>query len=106
MKTILLVLVEVGALLMLAACLSSCSSRGGMDCRILPVKEGYGYVVLYEGDTLIKQPYVPTVSGRSVFRTEAEALEVGRLVCGKLREGLPPTVTRREVEMCLQRAGQ
>ena len=74
----------------------------GLCCRALPVRGGYGYAVLYEGDTLIKQPYIPAVSGRVVFRTEQEALKVGQLVCDKLRAGLPPTVTRREVENCLK----
>lgn len=98
-------LVRVGTSLVVAACLFSCSSRGGLCCRALPVRGGYGYAVLYEGDTLIKQPYIPAVSGRVVFRTEQEALKVGQLVCDKLRAGLPPTVTRREVENCLKETG-
>lgn len=54
----------------------------------------------------ICQPYIPAVGHRQPFRTEAEALETGRLVCRKLRHGLPPALTCEEVEACLKRAGQ
>ena len=72
----------------------------------MQVDGGYGYVIRLDGDTLISQPYVPAVGHRSPFRTEAEALKAGRLVCSKLRRGLPPALTREEVEACLQQAAQ
>lgn len=97
-------LVGTGASLWLAACLS-CASGDRLQCRVVPVSGGYGYVILHQEDTLIKQPYVPAIGRRQAFRTEQEALEVGRLVCRKLRGGVAPTVTSEEVEECLKRAG-
>ena len=97
-------LVGTGASLWLAACLS-CASGDWLQCRAMPVPGGYGYVILHREDTLIKQPYVPAIGRRQAFRTEQEALEVGRLVCRKLREGVAPAVTPEEVEECLKRGG-
>ncbi|HIZ00694.1 MAG TPA: DUF4907 domain-containing protein [Candidatus Bacteroides merdipullorum] len=97
----------VGISLSLMTCLS-CSHAGidGLDCCVLQVPGGYGYVVRQNGDTLILQPYMPAVGHRQAFRTEAEALRAGELVCRKLRRGLPPTLTCEEVENCRQQAGR
>ena len=100
------ILSKAGMSLLLAACLSACSSGKKMCCRAVQVDGGYGYVILNRGDTLIYQPYIPVLGGRQPFRTEQEALEVGQLVYRKLRAGYPPTVDRAEVERCLERAGE
>ena len=94
--------VETGASLLLAACLFCCSGGGELHCRPMPAPGGYGYVILHKEDTLIKQPYIPAVGRRQAFPTEQEAMAVGRLVCRKLQEGLPPTVTPEEVEEALK----
>ena len=97
MRTILLVLVETGALLGVATCLSCCTLRERPRCHTFPVPGGFGYAILYQGDTLIKQPYIPALSGRLPFRTEREAQAIGELVCRKLCDGLPPTVSPEEI---------
>lgn len=89
----------------LMTCLScSRAGTGDWDCRVMPVPGGYGYVIRQDSDTLICQPYIPAVGRRQPFRTEAEALAAGRLVCRKLRDGLPPALTCEEVEACLEQA--
>lgn len=98
-------------LLLVAACLScgSGSASGGGDafqCRTMEVDGGYGYVVLCGADTLILQPFVPALGGRLPFATRAEALATGRLVCSKLADGEPPTLTREEVKACLTDTGR
>lgn len=105
MKVVGKLLLGAGASLWLAACLSCSSAGGRLRCHAVPVPGGYGYVVLHRADTLIKQPYVPAIGCRQPFRTKQEALEVGRLVCRKLREGKAPAVTPEEVEECLRQAG-
>lgn len=87
---------------LIAVCMSCSSSDGQWTCHTSKVVGGYGYVIQCKGDTLINQPYIPAISGKQAFRTEREALEVGRLVCRKLSDGLPPALTREEVTTCLR----
>lgn len=75
------------------------ATEGNYRCRVMEVAGGYGYVVtsLPTGDTLIVQPYVPSLGGCAPFATKRKALETGRLVCRKLSQGEPPTLSREEV---------
>ena len=82
-------IVKIGVLSLVAVCLSYCSGRTNaagekLSCRSMQVEGGYGYVVVYGADTLIYQPYIP-------------ALKIGTLVCRKLAEKQPPTVSREEI---------
>ena len=110
----LMFIMKVGVLSIVTACLSCCSGRvsgssvgssGGSDelkCRVMEVEGGYGYVVLCGSDTLIYQPFIPAVGGRKAFATKEEALNAGKLVCKKLFEGEPPTLSEEEVRACNQ----
>lgn len=60
-------------------------------------KRGYGYVVVYGADTLIYQPYIPAIGEKTAFTSEEDALKIGTLVCRKLAEKQPPTVSREEI---------
>lgn len=95
-------IVKLGVLPFVAVCLSCCSGRksAGSEefvCRPVKVDGGYGYVVLHEEDTLIYQPYIPAIGERTPFTSEEDALKVGRLVCRKLTDKRPPTVSREEI---------
>lgn len=95
-----------GLLLLLA---TGCGSRQTktdrhqppFSCRVIQVSGGYGYVVMQDCDTLIRQPFIPAMKGRQPFNTKAEAERVGRLVCDKMTAGSPPTLSIEEVENCL-----
>ena len=98
----LMFIVKLGVLSVVAVCLSCCSGRKsagsrGFACRPVQVVGGYGYVVLHQEDTLIYQPYIPAIGRRVPFASEEDALKVGGLVCRKLMEGQPPTVSREEI---------
>ncbi|WP_294608449.1 DUF4907 domain-containing protein [uncultured Bacteroides sp.] len=98
----LMFIVKLGVLSVVAVCLSCCSGRksaGSREfaCRPVQVVGGYGYVVLHQEDTLIYQPYIPAIGRRVPFASEEDALKVGGLVCRKLMEGQPPTVSREEI---------
>lgn len=98
----LMFIVKLGVLSVVAVCLSCCSGRksagsGEFACRPVQVVGGYGYVVLHQEDTLIYQPYIPAIGKRVPFASEEDALKVGGLVCRKLMEGQPPTVSREEI---------
>ena len=95
-------IVKLGVLPFVAVCLSCCSGRksAGSEefvCRPVQVEGGYGYVVLHEEDTLIYQPYIPAIGEKTAFTSEEDALKIGTLVCRKLAEKQPPTVSREEI---------
>ena len=107
---LMFIMIKIGVPAVMAVCLSCCSgraARGGneLKCRVMEVEDGYGYVVVHGTDTLIYQPFVSALSGRLPFATKAEALAAGRLVCRKLADGQPPTLSREEVEACLTDTG-
>lgn len=97
--------IMIGVSSMLAACLFSCSGRSSgsdeLKCRVVEVEGGYGYMVFCGKDTLISQPYIPAIGGRIPFSTKENALNTGKLVCKKLFDGEPPTLSKEEVQSCL-----
>ncbi len=97
--------IMIGVSSMLAACLFSCSGCSSnsdeLKCRVVEVEGGYGYMVLCGNDTLIYQPYIPAVEGRQPFSTKESALNTGKLVCKKLFDGEPPTLSKEEVNRLL-----
>ncbi len=100
--------VTAGILLTMAVCLPCCKNpaqqktgRPAWQCALLQVPDGYGYVVYCGPDTLIRQTCIPAIGGRRPFGTAQEALAVGQMVCGKLRAGESPSVSREEVEEVL-----
>ena len=93
-------IVKIGVLSLVAVCLSYCSGRTNaagekLSCRSMQV--GDGYVVVYGADTLIYQPYIPAIGEKTAFTSEEDALKIGTLVCRKLAEKQPPTVSREEI---------
>ena len=100
-------IVKIGVLSLVAVCLSYCSGRTNaagekLSCRSMQVEGGYGYVVVYGADTLIYQPYIhhpyiPAIGEKTAFTSEEDALKIGTLVCHKLAEKQPPTVSREEI---------
>lgn len=98
----LVFIVKIGVLSLVAVCLSCCSGRTGagageFTCCVMQEEGGYGYVVFHKEDTLIRQPYIPAIGKKMAFATEEDALKIGRLVCRKLAEKQPPTVSREEI---------
>lgn len=99
-------IVKLGVLSLVAVCLSCCSGRRGADseefvCRTMQVDGGYGYVVLHGKDTLIYQPHIPAIGRRAAFASKEDALKIGKLVCRKLADQQPPTVSKEEVARSL-----
>ena len=45
----------------------------------------------------IYQPYIPAIGEKTAFTSEEDALKIGTLVCRKLAEKQPPTVSREEI---------
>lgn len=100
---------STGILLLMSLCLCFCTGRKMQDrqqlftCSPFPTAQGYGYVILQGSDTLIYQPFIPAIGGRRAFPTETQAKNTGQLIVQKLSEGKSPTLTREEVQNCLNK---
>lgn len=69
--------------------------------QVLEVNGGYGYQVSKSGKTIIKQTFIPTKNGYSVFLKKAQAESAGKLVVKKLNEQKNPALSYNEVEKIL-----
>ncbi len=58
---------------------------------------GYGYIIKAKGEIFIKQSTIPAISGNIPFKTEEEALLVGKLVENKLLNKEYPAVSISEL---------
>lgn len=53
---------------------------------------GWGYAVIIKGKPFIRQPYIPAVSGNIPFKSEEDALKVGKYVCTLIQTRHLPSV--------------
>lgn len=91
----------------LFCCLAACSGhrKVGEDelvCRPMKVEGGYGYMLISGDDTLIYQPFIPSLPGRRPFATKEDAMKVGRLMYDKMYAGEMPSLSVEEVEQALR----
>lgn len=61
---------------------------------------GWGYEILVNNKRLIKQDFIPAISGRKGFVTEAEAATIAKLVVKKMSTTKFPTVSLQELDSC------
>ena len=54
---------------------------------------GWGYNILTDGKIYIHQEFIPAIPGKYGFRTEEDALKVGRKVISKLSRNDLPSIT-------------
>lgn len=81
--------------------LVACSARKDkVVLRLEPLRtdNGWGYRISSNGRPLISQRHIPVVAGYRSFRSEEDAMRVGRLVMYKLKQRLSPAVTARELD--------
>lgn len=63
-----------------------------------PSGPGYGYEITTEDGARIRQPHMPAVPGHVGFRTPEDARTVAELVARRMRAGILPTVSPRELD--------
>lgn len=63
------------------------NQRQDYQVRLFTTSIGWGYSVLANGNELIYQPTIPGQTGQQGFATQAQAQQVGELVCQKLKTG-------------------
>lgn len=59
---------------------------------------GWGYDIMKKGKRYIHQEYIPAIPGQHGFRSEADALKVGREVASRINSNLVPTITLGELK--------
>ncbi|WP_159517295.1 DUF4907 domain-containing protein [Sunxiuqinia indica] len=92
LKYVVIILLSAGLLL------HSCKSKTTIHLEIMPVKNGWGYVLKKDTHVFIKQEIIPTVMGHQFFKTEEEARKVGELVLQKFEAGKSPSIKKAELD--------
>jgi hypothetical protein len=68
--------------------------------KIMPsANKTFGYEILVNGKTLVRQPNIPSLSGNEGFATKKKAQKVADFVVKKIRKNeMPPTVTMNDLK--------
>lgn len=68
--------------------------------NIIENNNGFGYEIrqTISDKILIKQEYIPSITGKLVFCTEEDALKIGELVVDKLNNHINPAVSKEELK--------
>ncbi|WP_254412332.1 DUF4907 domain-containing protein [Dyadobacter diqingensis] len=65
----------------------------------IPVDSTWGYRIYQDTVAIIEQRNIPGLPGNSGFKTEEQALSIGKLVVDKLGKGVfPPSVSIPELD--------
>ncbi|MDR7371897.1 DUF4907 domain-containing protein [Flavobacterium aquidurense] len=83
--------------LILILVLISCSRKESLKIKSFKTKSGWGYSIASKEKVIIKQSIIPVINDTKSFSTEEDALRVGNLVVGKLKQDLSPTVTKNDL---------
>lgn len=67
----------------------------------LPGGEGYGYEIILGTRVFIHQEVIPALEGNQRFQNREDARRVGMAVLEKVRNNLPPGLSRLEVDSLL-----
>ncbi len=69
--------------------------------QVQPIRSsdgGWGYDIMKNGKRFIHQEYIPAIPGQHGFRSEADALKIGREVASRINSNLLPTITLSELK--------
>lgn len=71
-----------------------------LSMKTFMASDGWGYD-LYVNDSLyIHQAYIPAITGRKVFASEAQAGTIGALALSRLQTSRFPVITVSELDSC------
>ncbi len=76
----------------------SCKPQRVAELKTVAVEDGWSYEILIDNKVYIKQEYIPCVTGKQRFQSDADAQKTGRLVLKKLRDGQMPTLRVQELD--------
>lgn len=63
-----------------------------LKSEIIQVPDGYGYQVLNDDKLLIRQEFIPALTGRTAFQSPKDAKNVANLVVAKIQKGTSPRI--------------
>ena len=73
------------------------SGEENLKVQSIRVADGWGYSIANDDKIIIKQTIIPVISDSKSFKTEKDALAVGRLVLQKLSSNNSPTITKNDL---------
>lgn len=89
----------IGIIGVIAVLTASCHHEGkeALKTKIFKTGNGYGYAIGTAKDTLIKQPFIPAISGNTPFCDSLDALKVSRLVIERIKKEKSPVITKEDL---------
>lgn len=74
-------------------------ARAKITAKIIPsANKTFGYEIIVNGKTVVRQPNIPALSGNEGFTTKKRAQKVADFVVKKIRNNeMPPTVTIKDL---------
>lgn len=69
-----------------------------IEVEVYTVNNGYGYLLNENGKVLIKQDFIPIISGKKAFCTSQDAKKTGDLVKQKIIDKKSPAITISELK--------
>lgn len=86
----------LATLFLLSVC-TSCNNSKGYELHSLKLHKGWGYTISLHNKIVIRQGLIPVIADNKSFYSEKDALKTGNLVVRKLTQGLPPTLTKKDL---------
>ena len=64
-----------------------------VEVKTIHTELGWGYNILTDGKVYIHQEFIPAITGKYGFKTEEDALKVGRKVISKISQKELPSIS-------------
>lgn len=66
--------------------------------EVYETNDGYGYKIISNNKVLIKQDFIPAISGNIPFDSYIDADNIAKLVIGRILSGQDPKVEKRDID--------
>ena len=73
-------------------------TKASFDITVIKVDSGFGYQITKNKYPYIQQVVIPAIEGEKAFLTEEQAKRTGQLVLYKIKHGLMPSITIKELD--------
>ena len=95
---ILVLLVAVGIFIGYKAKQKDQGDTVFVEVKAIQQGQGWGYEILTDGKVYIHQEFIPAIQGKLRFKSESDALLVGRKVVSKIAAKQIPNITIAELK--------